>query len=61
MRRAALALLVVGWALTLWLAPWSDERVNDLFVYRGFVEPLLDGGSAVCALSPSSIRHWPLR
>ncbi len=44
MRRAALALLVVGWALTLWLAPWSDERVNDLFVYRGFVEPLLDGG-----------------
>ena len=23
---------------------WSDERVNDLFVYRGFAEPLLDGG-----------------
>jgi Glycosyltransferase family 87 len=43
-RRAALALLVAGWALTLWVAPWSDERVNDLFVYRGFVEPLLDGG-----------------
>ena len=44
MRRTALALLVAGWALTLWVAPWSDERVNDLFVYRGFVEPLLDGG-----------------
>jgi glycosyl transferase family 87 len=44
MRRVALALLVVGWALTLWVAPWSNERVNDLFVYRGFAEPLLDGG-----------------
>jgi hypothetical protein len=42
-RRAALALLVAGWALTLWVAPWSDERVNDLFVYRSFAEPLLDG------------------
>jgi hypothetical protein len=40
---AALALLVAGWALTLWVAPWSDERVNDLFVYRGFAQPLLDG------------------
>ena len=39
----ALALLAAGWALTLWVAPWSDERVNDLFVYRGFVEPMLDG------------------
>jgi hypothetical protein len=38
-----LALLVAGWALTLWVAPWSDERVNDLFVYRSFAEPLLDG------------------
>jgi hypothetical protein len=41
---AALGLLVAGWALTLWIAPWSDERVNDLFVYRSFAEPLLDGG-----------------
>jgi uncharacterized membrane protein len=41
---AALALLVAGWALTLWVAPWSDERVNDLFVYRSFAEPVLDGG-----------------
>ena len=41
---AALALLAAGWALTLWVAPWSNETVNDLFVYRGFAEPLLDGG-----------------
>jgi hypothetical protein len=39
----ALVLLTAGWALTLWVAPWSDERVNDLFVYRSFAEPLLDG------------------
>ncbi len=41
---AALALLAAGWALTLWVAPWSDESVNDLFVYRSFAEPMLDGG-----------------
>jgi Glycosyltransferase family 87 len=39
----ALLVLAAGWAATLWLAPWSDERVNDLFVYRVFTEPLLDG------------------
>jgi hypothetical protein len=44
MRRAALVLLIAGWALTLWVSPWSDERVNDLFVYRTFAEPLLSGG-----------------
>lgn len=47
MRRAslvALAVLAAGWALTLWVAPWSNERVNDLFVYRTFAEPVLDGG-----------------
>jgi Glycosyltransferase family 87 len=46
-RRAAplaLLLLAAGWAATLWLSPWSDERVNDLFVYRVFTEPVLDGG-----------------
>ena len=45
MRRAlpALALLASGWALTLWVGPWSDERVNDLFVYRTFAEPVLHG------------------
>jgi hypothetical protein len=40
----ALLLLAAGWAATLWLLPWSDERVNDLFVYRVFTEPVLDGG-----------------
>jgi Glycosyltransferase family 87 len=40
----ALALLAAGWALTLWVAPWSDESVNDLLVYRSFAEPLLHGG-----------------
>jgi hypothetical protein len=40
----ALLLLVVGWAATLWFAPWSDERVNDLYVYRVFTAPVLDGG-----------------
>jgi hypothetical protein len=39
----ALALLAAGWALSLWIAPWSDERVNDLFVYRSFAGPVLDG------------------
>ncbi|HZC14250.1 MAG TPA: hypothetical protein VE270_09550, partial [Thermoleophilaceae bacterium] len=40
----ALGLLLLGWALTLWVAPWSDESVNDLFVYRTFAQPVLDGG-----------------
>jgi hypothetical protein len=40
----ALGLLLLGWALTLWVAPWSDESVNDLFVYRTFAEPVLEGG-----------------
>jgi hypothetical protein len=44
-RRAALplVLLAAGWALALWVGPWSDERVNDLFVYRSFAEPVLAG------------------
>jgi uncharacterized membrane protein len=41
---AALVLLAAGWALTLWVEPWSDERINDLFVYQGFAKPMLDGG-----------------
>ena len=44
MRLAAIGLLAAGWALTLLVAPWSDERVNDLFVYRSFAEPFLAGG-----------------
>lgn len=46
MRRVAIAavvLLAAGWALTLWVTPWSDERVNDLFVYRTYAEPVLAG------------------
>ena len=39
----ALLGLLAGWAATLWLAPFNDERVNDFFVYRHLVEPLLDG------------------
>ena len=44
MRRAALLVLAAGWAVSLWVMPWSDERVNDLFVYRTFAEPVLSGG-----------------
>ena len=40
---APLALLAVGWALILWVAPWSDDFINDLAVYRSFVAPMLDG------------------
>jgi hypothetical protein len=40
----ALAVLAAGWALTLWVAPWSNERVNDLFVYRTFAKPVWGGG-----------------
>lgn len=39
----ALGVLAAGWAATLWLAPFDNERVNDFFVYRQLVEPLLDG------------------
>jgi hypothetical protein len=40
---AALLLLAAGWALTLWVAPWSDDRLSDLFVYRSVAVPLVDG------------------
>jgi hypothetical protein len=40
---AALAVLVLGFAATLWVGPWSDERVSDLFVYRQAAEPMLHG------------------
>jgi hypothetical protein len=39
----ALAALVASWAVTLWLLPWSDERVNDLFVFRTDAGWFLDG------------------
>ena len=43
MSRTALLVLAAGWAATLWLAPFADERVNDLFVYREFAAPVLGG------------------
>ena len=39
----ALALLALGWAATLWVPPFSDDSVNDLYVYRTFARPVLDG------------------
>lgn len=39
----ALLLLAAGWVVTLTVAPWSDERINDLYVYRVFAEPFLAG------------------
>jgi uncharacterized membrane protein len=45
-RRAGLlaaALLLAGWAAILWLDPWADERVNDLFIYRSYADLFLDG------------------
>jgi hypothetical protein len=40
---AAAALLAAGWGLTLWVDPWADERVSDLYVYRTYAEGFLDG------------------
>ena len=40
----ALLMLAAGWAATLWVSPFSNERVNDLFVYREFAAPVLAGG-----------------
>jgi Glycosyltransferase family 87 len=41
--RKALAALAGSWAVTLWVMPWSDERVNDLFVFRTDAGWFLDG------------------
>lgn len=40
---AGVAGLACSFALTLWVMPWSDERVNDLFVYRTDAAAFLDG------------------
>ena len=44
-RDTALALcgLTAAFAVTLWLDPWADQSVNDLFVYRSFAEPAIHG------------------
>jgi hypothetical protein len=39
----ALLMLAAGWAAVLWVEPFSDDRVNDLFVYREFAAPVLAG------------------
>jgi hypothetical protein len=39
----SLLVLAAGWALSLWVGPWSDDRVNDLFVYRSFTDLFLSG------------------
>ena len=39
----ALLLLLAGWAAILWIPPFSDDSVNDLYVYRTFAAPVLDG------------------
>lgn len=41
--RAGLAVLTGSWAAILWVMPWSDDRVNDLFVYRSYAALFLDG------------------
>jgi hypothetical protein len=35
--------LVASWALTLWVTPWSGERVNDMYVFRTDAALFLDG------------------
>jgi len=44
-RDALLALLVLAaaWAATLWLSPFDNDRVNDLFVYGQFATPVVHG------------------
>jgi hypothetical protein len=41
--KAGLAALTGSWAATLWVMPWSDDRVNDLFVYRTYAAYFIDG------------------
>lgn len=43
MKRAGLTLAAVAFALTLAPGPWGDERVSDLYVYRGYAALFLDG------------------
>ena len=41
--RAAAVLLTAAWAAILFVDPWADQRVNDLFVYGSYAELFLDG------------------
>lgn len=40
---AALAVLVLALATTLWIEPWSDDRVNDLYVFQPAAAAMLGG------------------
>ena len=42
MKRAAL-LLALAWLAILFVDPWADERINDLFLYRSYADLFLDG------------------
>jgi hypothetical protein len=39
----SLAVLAGGWALTLFIHPWSSELVSDLYRYRTFAAPVVHG------------------
>ncbi len=39
----ALAVLAAAWVATLWLSPFDNERVNDLYVYGQFAAPVVHG------------------
>ena len=39
----AICLLGAGWVLILQVMPWSDERINDLGVYRVYADQMLAG------------------
>ena len=43
MRRAALTLLALAFAVTFAPGPWGDERVSDLSLYRQYAALFLDG------------------
>ena len=38
-----MAVLAAAWLVTVFVAPWNDIAVNDLFVYREVAGPVLDG------------------
>ena len=57
----ALACCVAGWAAILWVPPFSDDSVNDLYVYRTFAEPVLRRRAPLPRRSSSSTRRWPRR